>query len=161
MPVLIYAFPMLHRENIYTWRLMLMELICMPQLLCFIRWKLMLMEGILVHHLQRTGTGMDGRAPRQNFVINVLAFAGNAYRKILLTVFRNILAASHGKIFESGLWCIGYPDVVESAKFENYNILCIWLCVDINKGQNIICFLCYIYYFEIIFIARSNARAWT
>jgi len=36
-------------------------------------------------------------------VINVLAFAGNAYRKILLTVFKNILAASHGKIFESGL----------------------------------------------------------
>ena len=58
-------------------------------------------------------------------MINVLAFAGNAYRKILLTVFRNIIAASHGKIFESGLCGIGYPDVVESTKFENYNILCI------------------------------------
>ena len=45
--------------------------------------------------------------------------------KILLTVFRNIIAASHGKIFESGLCGIGYPDVVESTKFKNYNILCI------------------------------------
>jgi len=49
--------------------------------------------------------------------------------KILLTVFRNIIAASHGKIFESGLCGIGYPDVVESTKFENYNILCMYMIV--------------------------------